>query len=76
MGTLFCNFQGSNESVSNAHTRIFGGVDAAKGAWPWYAALVDTTNGNKVFCGGSLIKPRWILTAAHCTCGAQSTVVW
>ena len=74
MGTVFCNFQGSNESVSNAHTRIFGGVDAAQGAWPWYAALVDTTNQN-IFCGGSLIKPRWILTAAHCACEAQNTVV-
>jgi len=74
MGTVFCNFQGSNESVSNAHTRILGGVNAAQGAWPWYAALVDTTNGN-IFCGGSLIKPGWILTAAHCACEAQNTVV-
>jgi len=47
---------------------IIGGVEAKAGAWPWQAALVNA-DGNALtgqFCGGSLIAPDWVLTAAHC----------
>lgn len=48
--------------------KIIGGKAAAPGAWPWMAALVmrniEPYNGQ--FCGGSLISPDWVLTAAHC----------
>ncbi|MEM7116960.1 MAG: serine protease [Chloroflexota bacterium] len=54
---------------------IIGGEEATPGAWPWMAALVsadsqDAFNGQ--FCGGSLIAPTWVLTAAHCTEGATA----
>ncbi|XP_031355239.1 chymotrypsin-like protease CTRL-1 [Photinus pyralis] len=39
------------------------------GAFPFHASLMQLLNDNKTyhsFCGGSLIHPMWILTAAHC----------
>ncbi|CAH1272231.1 CFB [Branchiostoma lanceolatum] len=52
-------------------SRIDGGVDSKKGAWPWQAALFLKTEqeNKKYFCGASLLKSRWAVTAAHCITG-------
>jgi hypothetical protein len=49
-------------------TRIVGGAEASFNEWPWQAALVyaGKSNFQGQFCGGSLIHPEWVLTAAHC----------
>lgn len=47
--------------------RIVGGQKAKKNSWPWQAMLRRKNGGQ--FCGGSLISPNYVLTAAHCTQG-------
>jgi hypothetical protein len=54
---------------------IVGGEIAAEGAWPWQAALVRPSSENAYrghYCGGTLIAPDWVLTAAHCVVGLPS----
>jgi len=43
--------------------RITNGLTATRAQFPWQIALTIDGAG---FCGGSLISPLWVLTAAHC----------
>ncbi|XP_076259325.1 serine protease 33-like [Rhynchophorus ferrugineus] len=43
--------------------RVVAGYDVGYYRYPWYAALIRQ---KQVSCGGALIGPRTILTAAHC----------
>jgi secreted trypsin-like serine protease len=62
-----------------AGASIVGGQAAAQGAYPWMTAVVFAGEPNAykgLFCGGSLVAPRTVLTAAHCVliAAAQRTV--
>uniref|UniRef100_A0A8C6MED7 Transmembrane serine protease 3a n=1 Tax=Nothobranchius furzeri TaxID=105023 RepID=A0A8C6MED7_NOTFU len=44
-------------------TRIVGGNMSKPGQFPWQVSL---HLNNEHICGGSIIAPNWIVTAAHC----------
>ncbi|XP_056130470.1 chymotrypsin-like elastase family member 2A [Lampris incognitus] len=48
-------------------TRVVAGEDARPHSWPWQISLQSDSSGRwRHVCGGSLISPDWVLTAAHC----------
>ena len=65
----FSNTENVETVVDNSTVvRIVGGILASQHEFPWMAALVyENKNGYElIFCGGSIISPNSILTAAHC----------
>ena len=46
--------------------RIVNGVKTTPGSYPW---TVGIQFGDKLYCGGSIISNRFIVTAAHCVKG-------
>jgi uncharacterized repeat protein (TIGR01451 family) len=56
----------ANQPAPAPAARIVGGEEAQPGAWPWQVALWDMEYDLWWGCGGSLIGPDWVLTAAHC----------
>ena len=52
---------------------IVGGQAADPGEYPWQVWLrSDYYNGP--YCGGSLVTPRWVVTAAHCVQAAYGPI--
>ncbi|XP_063809197.1 coagulation factor VII [Pseudophryne corroboree] len=45
--------------------RIVGGEECPKGECPWQARLV-LDKLSLTICGGALVTPNWVITAAHC----------
>lgn len=45
------------------HNKIIGGSPAPANEYPWYALVLGGAGG---FCGGSLVAPDIVLSAAHC----------
>lgn len=54
---------------------IVGGQPAPDGKYPWQVRLYDSMEDQIGFCGGSIIAPQWVLTAAHCLLDTDSVIV-
>ncbi|XP_038657385.1 transmembrane protease serine 2-like isoform X2 [Scyliorhinus canicula] len=61
--TLRCIDCGHRSYTSNISRRIIGGAAAIKGEFPWQVSLHFE---HRHLCGGSIIAPYWVITAAHC----------
>ncbi|XP_072826887.1 ovochymase-2 isoform X3 [Vicugna pacos] len=47
----------------NTFSRIVGGSQVERGSYPWQVSLKQR---QKHVCGGTIISPQWVITAAHC----------
>uniref|UniRef100_A0A8C0AAU7 Peptidase S1 domain-containing protein n=1 Tax=Bos mutus grunniens TaxID=30521 RepID=A0A8C0AAU7_BOSMU len=64
--------QVSQGTCGHRKMRIIGGMPAPDRKWPWQVSLQIN---NEHVCGGSLIAPQWVLTAAHCIFGFEEYTV-
>ncbi|XP_040137678.2 coagulation factor X [Ictidomys tridecemlineatus] len=58
------NLNQTYQKDSRNLVRIVGGRDCEEGECPWQALLIDEENEG--FCGGTILSPFHVLTAAHC----------
>lgn len=70
----FSNVLSCSPGISREYPKILNGTNGTSGflpggytclphSQPWQAALLVK---GRLLCGGVLIHPRWVLTAAHC----------
>ncbi|HUQ58665.1 serine protease [Lentzea sp.] len=60
----------ASTGVATADERIVGGERASIEANPWAVHLTDSRGGQ--FCGGTLVAPTKVITAAHCALGRST----
>ncbi|GFR00184.1 ovochymase-1 [Trichonephila clavata] len=55
------------DTIYGGPDRIVGGEPAVPNSWPWQVSIQrGHIEPNGHFCGGTLISPQWVVSAAHC----------
>jgi secreted trypsin-like serine protease len=57
-------------------SRIIGGTVAVPHSVPFQVGITSAPTGRTPYCGGSLISPNYVLTAAHCTVNQIASTFW
>src|SRR5215212_9670150 len=70
MRSLFAVLVAAAALVSAAPAGAVVGGGPATEEYPWQVALADHSGQ---FCGASLVRPDWVLTAAHCAEGEDAS---
>ncbi|KAG5669666.1 hypothetical protein PVAND_017549 [Polypedilum vanderplanki] len=63
----FCNARNS---------KIAGGEEAEIGEFPYHVHIMSNSRFFRLMCGGALIKPNWVLTAALCILEANDVTLY
>ncbi|XP_064088269.1 chymotrypsinogen A-like [Macrobrachium nipponense] len=64
-GNIHCRIYANSCGKRNTK-RIIGGKETLPHEYPWQVGLFSSKMSPNIFCGGSIIGPYHILTAAHC----------
>ena len=78
IGSGLMLYLGLSVAWSQVEPKIIGGQEASVGKYPWMVSLVHrgtVANDRAHFCGGALIHPQWVVTAAHCVDRLRPSVV-
>ena len=61
-------YSGSVSCGVGRKSRIVGGEQARPSEFPWQVGFRWETDNSRtnIFCGGSLIDKKWVVSAAHC----------
>jgi trypsin len=54
----------STEALSSDVYKIYGGSEVVEDQFPWVVQIYSDRRG--VFCSGTVLDRKWVLTAAHC----------